>query len=122
MEPPPDLKLVSSKSTPAFDQSATSTPRRPRGMSVTALRMSMKQKHDDQRSTNSTLVKELANSKTVNRVSSRSSIRSTDQSSTNDKVTDTNQFYFFFKITKPFLLTLVARSRRMVPEATKFLG
>lgn len=88
MEPPPDLKLSSSKSTPAFDQSATSTPRRPRGMSVTALRMSMKQKHDDQRSTNSAPAKEPANSKTANRISSRSSIRSTDQNSTNDKVKD----------------------------------
>jgi hypothetical protein len=81
LEPPADLKPTSSKSTPTSDQSKSSSTktRRPRGMSVTALRMSFKQKHDDQRA-----LKEPMAIKTINRVPSRTSFQSSDQNTLND--------------------------------------
>lgn len=81
LEPPSDLKPTSSKSTPTSDQSkSTQTKsRRPRGMSVTALRMSFKQKHDDQRA-----LKEPMAIKTITQIPSRTSLKSSDQNTPND--------------------------------------
>jgi hypothetical protein len=85
LDPPSDLKPTSSKSTPTSDQSKSSSTktRRPRGMSVTALRMSFKQKHDDQRT-----LKEPVAIKPINRVSSRSSLQSSNQNQPNENKVD----------------------------------
>ncbi|CAO3594261.1 unnamed protein product [Absidia cylindrospora] len=85
MEPPPDVKPTSSKSTPTLEQS-TSRTRRPRGMSVSTFRMSIKQKQDDQRVVTEVPSKDSlgSNNKTINRISSRSSMGSTDQSTLHD--------------------------------------
>ncbi|KAI8331211.1 hypothetical protein BC941DRAFT_439311 [Chlamydoabsidia padenii] len=89
LEPPSDLKPTSSKSTPTSDHSKSSTKtRRPRGMSVTALRMSFKQKNDDQRASKEHMVK-----KSINRISSRSSLQSSDQNSINDNKMENEPFF-----------------------------
>ncbi|ORZ10098.1 hypothetical protein BCR42DRAFT_358113 [Absidia repens] len=93
MEPPSDLKPTSSKSTPTTDQSPAPTKsRRPRGMSVSALRMSIKQKYDD-RTANGISAKEVTNTKSINRISSLSSLRSTSQSSINETKTELDPWF-----------------------------
>ncbi|CAO3613766.1 unnamed protein product [Cunninghamella blakesleeana] len=93
MDPPSDLIISSSKSTPAIDQPTASSAapiaaktRRPRGMSVNALRLSIKQRYDDHRNSNASLPKESVEPvKSINRTSSRSSIASSNNSLNDSK-------------------------------------
>ncbi|CAO3643983.1 unnamed protein product [Cunninghamella echinulata] len=85
MDPPPDLQLISSKSTPTNDQPTTNKTRRPRGMSVNALRLSIKQRYDDHRNSNASLPKENNEViKSINRTSSLTSIASSANNSYSD--------------------------------------
>ncbi|CAO3589607.1 unnamed protein product [Absidia cylindrospora] len=93
MEPPSDLKPTSSKSTPTTDQSPVpAKTRRPRGLSVSAFRMSIKQKYDD-RTSNVMSSKEATGTKSINRISSLSSLQSTDQSSINEIKTELDPWF-----------------------------
>ncbi|KAG0171525.1 hypothetical protein DFQ28_000878 [Apophysomyces sp. BC1034] len=81
----PELKMMSSKSTPTIDQSSGKS-RRPRGMSVSTLRMSLKQKNEENRlgSTTNTEtgqpIRRMASWMSISSVDKRDSVQDSEYS------------------------------------------
>ncbi|KAF7729563.1 hypothetical protein EC973_004238 [Apophysomyces ossiformis] len=96
---PPDLKMMSSKSTPTVDQSSGRS-RRPRGMSVSTLRMSLKQKNDENRPGNAmhteaaAPIRRMASWMSISSVDKRDSIQDSEYSAKEEEPWFTNQRVF----------------------------